>query len=97
MDEPEEMIQPPTTASSSGGGVGNGLGTGGGGLPFFNLPLGMGNSVQMGGEGWVGANGNSSGVMPQLRKRFRLLVDGILKGTNYRGTLPSEGLCWKAQ
>uniref|UniRef100_A0A7N0TAL2 PPC domain-containing protein n=1 Tax=Kalanchoe fedtschenkoi TaxID=63787 RepID=A0A7N0TAL2_KALFE len=67
LDEQEEaMIQPPAVASSQAeGGGGNGPGfpdPSSGGLPFFNLPLGMPN-VQMPNDGWGSGN---SGVRPQF-------------------------------
>ncbi|CAM8988852.1 unnamed protein product [Rhodiola kirilowii] len=70
LDEQEEinMLQPPTVSSSQvEGGGGNGSGfpdpSSSGGLPFFNLPLGMPN-VQMPGDGWT--SGNSGVLRPQF-------------------------------
>ncbi|CAM8978867.1 unnamed protein product [Rhodiola kirilowii] len=65
-EQQEEMIQTPTATSSQAEGVGgNGQGfpdPSSGGLPFFNLPLGMAN-VQMPGDGWGSGN---SGSRPQF-------------------------------
>uniref|UniRef100_A0A7N0U4R0 PPC domain-containing protein n=1 Tax=Kalanchoe fedtschenkoi TaxID=63787 RepID=A0A7N0U4R0_KALFE len=61
LDEQEEvgMIQPPTAEDGGGNGFPD---PSSGGLPFFNLPLGMSN-VQMPNDGWGSGN---AGVRPQF-------------------------------